>query len=54
MKSALARELRENSAYLRDSGFHASARLMDIAASEIDQLSGGLPNLNVAKQKTSD
>jgi hypothetical protein len=38
MESALARELRENVGYLRDSGFTATARLMQLAAAEIDIL----------------
>ena len=42
MKSALARELKENSAYLRDSGFQSTAMLMDIAANEIDRLAARL------------
>lgn len=39
MKSALARELRENSGYLRDSGWDATAKLMEAAAAELDRLS---------------
>jgi hypothetical protein len=39
MESALARELRENVGYLHESGFTATARLMQLAAAEIDSLS---------------
>jgi hypothetical protein len=39
MESALARELRENVGYLQDSGFTGTARLMQLAAAEIDRLS---------------
>jgi hypothetical protein len=45
MKSALARELKENSAYLRDSGFQSTATLMDIAANEIDRLAARIAHL---------
>lgn len=38
MKSALARQTKENSAYFRDSGFHSSARLMDSRQTRSDQL----------------
>jgi hypothetical protein len=45
MQSALARELKENSAYLRDSGFQSTATLMEIAANEIDWLSARIADL---------
>jgi hypothetical protein len=45
MQSALARELKENSTYLRDSGFQSTATLMEIAANEIDWLSARIADL---------
>jgi hypothetical protein len=45
MQSALARELKENSAYLRDSGFQSTATLMEIAANEIEWLSARIADL---------
>lgn len=45
MKSALARELRENSGYLLDGGWLASAKLMEAAAAEIERLSLRLAEL---------
>jgi hypothetical protein len=39
MSAALARELRDNCAYLEDAGFHATARLMELAADELVRLS---------------
>lgn len=53
MKSALARELKENSAYLRDSGFHGSATLMDLAANEIDRLSIRIGEFERQKEKNA-
>jgi hypothetical protein len=38
MVSALARELRENCAYLEDEGWHYTAQLMELAADEIDRM----------------
>lgn len=38
MNTGLARELRENVGYLRDVGFHSTARLMEAAAAEIERL----------------
>jgi hypothetical protein len=53
MNSALARELKENSAYLRDSGFHSSARLMEIAANEIDLLTRKMEELERKEAKST-
>lgn len=39
MNSSLARELRENSDYLREAGFKSTATLMEAAANELDRLS---------------
>ena len=52
MKSGLARELKENSPYLRDSGFHA-ATLMDLAANEIDWLSVRIGEFERQKEKNA-
>jgi hypothetical protein len=46
VKSALARELQENSDYLRDSGWHGTAQLMEAAAAEIERLSGRVMELD--------
>jgi len=51
MQSALARELKENSAYLRDSGFQSTATLMEIAANEIDWLSVRIADLERREAK---
>jgi hypothetical protein len=51
MQSALARELKENSAYLRDSGFQSTAALMEIAANEIERLSARIGDLERRETK---
>jgi hypothetical protein len=38
MRSVLARELRENCGNLRDAGWESTARLMEVAADELERL----------------
>ena len=45
MRSALARELRENRVYLQDAGWAATAALMEIAAAEIERLADRVAEL---------
>jgi hypothetical protein len=50
MVSALARELRENCAYLEDEGWHCTAQLMELAADEIDRLTSEIARLRRLEQ----
>ena len=52
MESALARELRENCGYLREEGWMQSARLMELAADEIDHLKTELEHQRDRKRGT--
>lgn len=54
MASALARELRENLAYLREAGWHASAELMARSADELDRLECLVTELEAQAQKAPD
>ena len=38
LSGGLARELRENSGYLRDAGWDSTASLVELAANELDRL----------------
>jgi hypothetical protein len=51
MEPALARELRENCGYLRDEGWTQSARLMELAADEIERLTAQTEQLRNLKGK---
>ena len=53
MKSALSRELKENSAYLRDGGFHSTATLIEVAAKEIDWLAVRIAELEHRQNQSS-
>jgi hypothetical protein len=50
-QSALARELRENAAYVRDDGWVSSARLMGLAADEIERLEDELARAKLRRRK---
>ena len=45
MASGLARELRENCGYLRDGGWDSTAKLMEVAADELERLEARVSEL---------
>jgi hypothetical protein len=51
-QSALARELRENAAYLREDGWANSARLMSLAADELERLGDEVARARLRRRRT--
>jgi len=54
MKAALPTALRESCGYLEDEGWHETARLMALAAGEIDRLTERVRELETASLRTPD